>query len=676
MSAAPREAAARTEALREQIRRHDYLYFVKNDPQVSDFEYDRLMAELRKLEAAYPDLITPDSPTQRVGERPLEGFQSVRHAVPMLSIDNTYSEGELREFDQRVRRRLDGRAPEYLVDPKIDGIAVALRYEQGRLAVAATRGDGETGDDITANARAIRSIPLRLSGEDWPALLDVRGEVYWPRTDFEQTNQRREAEGLERFKNPRNATAGTLKQLDSRVVASRALAFCAHGFGLIEPFPPEVRRASQLFERFERWGLRISEHRRRFGDLDALIAFIHVWDQKRFELPFDTDGLVIKVDALCDRDILGVASKSPRWCIAYKYAAEQAGTRLLSVDFQVGKLGTITPVANLEPVELAGTTVRRASLHNFDQVQRLDVRVGDVVTVEKAGEIIPQVVAVDLSRRPDGAAPIVPPASCPECGGEVVRDEGGVYLRCINPTCPAQLVERLRFFCGRDQMDIEGAGEVLVAQLVSAGLAHTVADLFRLHQKRDALLALERMGEKSVDSLLAGIEAARARPVARLLTALNIRHVGATTAELLAGHFGSMPALRAADEVQLQEVEGIGPEVSRSIRQWMDHAANQLLLDELAALGVNQTQPRRARASDALLGKTVVVTGTLQKYTRQQAEALVKEHGGKSAGSVSKKTDYVVAGENAGSKLDKAHQLGIVVLDEAAFERLLAGEAN
>ena len=665
-------AARRVEKLRGEIQQHDQLYFVENAPEISDQHYDGLVRELRALEAEYPHLITPDSPTQRVGERPLEGFAHVRHALPMLSIDNTYSAGELRDFDGRVRKLLGDEKYEYLVDPKIDGVAVSLRYEDGLFVQGATRGDGETGDDITQNLRTLRSVPLRLSGSGWPRVLEVRGEVYWPRPTFDAVNRRREAAGEEPFKNPRNGTAGTLKQLDARLVAERGLVFQAHSFGRMEP-PPNVATHTEMNKLLRTWGIPTSPHARRCRDIEAVIAFVEEWDTRRRSLDYDTDGLVVKIERFDQRERLGMTSKAPRWCMAYKYAAEQAQSRLLSVDFQVGKLGTITPVANLEPVQLAGTTVKRASLHNFDQVRRLDLHVGDTVTVEKAGEIIPQVVAVDASQRPKRAAVVEPPRQCPECGGAVVQDEGGVYLRCINPACPAQVIERLRFFCARDQMDIEGAGIKLIEALVKRKLVHSYADLYRLAARRDELLQLERMGEKSVDNLLAGIEQSKQQPLARLVAALNIRHVGTNTADLLAQHFATMDALLAADEAALQEVEGIGPEVSASLRQWFDSETGRRTIAELKAVGVKMSQPqaRRRGAGGTLAGKTVVVTGTLSKYSRSEAETLIKDHGGKATGSVSKNTDYVVAGESPGSKLDKARALGIPVLSEAEFEGLL-----
>ncbi len=670
-TASQRDVVAEIERLRNEIRRHDYLYYTLARPEISDQEYDRLMRRLAELERRHPELITPDSPTQRVGEQPLEGFEHVRHRVPMLSIDNTYSPAELREFDARVRKLLAGERFDYVIDPKIDGVAVALRYEHGRLTLGATRGDGQVGDDITRNLRTIRAIPLALLGDDWPDVLEVRGEVFWPRSDFEQTNRQRIAAGAEPFKNPRNATAGTLKQLDPRVVAERNLSFVTHGFGEIEPFPPGVRLHTELFARFKRWGLPISPHMHHAADIDEVIAFVERWETQRHQLDYETDGLVIKVNQLDLRRKLGATAKAPRWCIAFKYAAEQAESRIVSVDFQVGKLGTITPVANLEPVELAGTTVRRATLHNFEQVSRLDLHVGDAVIVEKAGEIIPQVIRALPEKRPAGARPIRPPTRCPQCRGPVAQDEGGVYLRCINPACPAQIVERLKFFCGRDQMDIEGAGPKLIEALYQHGLLRSFADLYRLRDHRDELIQIERLGEKSVDNLLAAIEASRQRPLARVLAALGIRHVGANTAELLAEHFGDIDALMAADRDELMQIEGIGPEVADSLVQWFSSDTGKQTIAELRRVGVNLTQPRRRRRTGgALAGKTVVVTGTLQNYSRKAIEQRLKELGARPASSVSRNTDFVLAGENPGSKLAKARQLGVRVITEAEFEEL------
>ncbi len=684
-------AASQVATLREQIRRHDFLYWVENRPEITDPQYDALVRQLKELEDQYPDLVTPDSPTQRVGEEPLPGFPHVQHAEPMLSIDNTYSPEELREFDARVRRGLDDAPFEYVLDPKIDGVSASLRFEDGRLVVGATRGDGLVGDDVTPNIRAIRSVPLQLYGSGWPTLLEVRGEVYCPLSAFAAENELLQARGAEPFKNPRNATAGMLRNRgrDSRRVVNRTLSFQVHGFGKVEPLPAGIRTHTELFRRFREWGLPVSPVMQTLPEIEAVIEWVARWEPERAQLNYATDGVVIKVNRLDQRRRLSVTSRAPRWCIAYKYAAEQARTRILSVDLQVGKSGTITPVANLEPVLLAGTTVRRASLHNFDQVRRLDIHVGDAVTVEKAGEIIPQVVAAHPEQRPPRAAALKPPTRCPECGGEVQQDPGGVYLRCISPECPAQLIERLRFFCGRDQMDIDTLGQVMVTKLVESGLVRTFADLYRLKDRRGEVERLvieqQRKGEgatrtiqvefgaKRTDALLAGIEKSRKQPLARLLAALGIRHVGTNTAELLAEHFGDLDVLAAASPDELQEVEGIGPEVAAALRRWFDSAAGQHTLAELKAVGVQTTQPRRRAARQPLAGQTFVVTGTLERYDRKAIESRIKELGGKVSGSVSKKTDFVLAGESAGSKLEKARGLGVRVISEQEFEKLASG---
>lgn len=670
MSRATREQAGKRIAeLREAINQHDYRYYVLAEPSISDREYDRLLEELRALENQYPELLTPDSPTQRVGGRPLEEFEQVRHAVPMLSIDNTYNEGELREFDARVAKRLGGEAYEYIVDPKIDGVAVSLRYERGRLVLAATRGDGTTGDDVTQNARTIRNIPLKLRGAGAKQeVLEVRGEIYWPTKDFERFNRIREERGEPTFANPRNGTAGTLKQLDPRLVRERRLAFTAHGLGEVRPLPAE--RQSELFALLREWGIPVSPYLKVIRSADEAIAHVHEWDQKRRKLDFATDGLVFKVDRFDQRDLLPNTSRFVGWAIAFKFEAERARTRLLSVRFQVGKLGTITPVANLEPVLLAGTTVKSASLHNFDQIERLGARIGDFVYIEKAGEIIPQVVEVDTSARPDDTKPIKPPARCPACEGETVRDEGGVFLRCVNPSCPAQFKERLRFFCGRDQMDIEGVGPALVEQLVDKGLAKELADLYRLKDRPDRLLGLERMGEKSVDNLLGAIDASKERPLARVLAALNIPQVGVSTAQLLADHFGTMEALQEATPKALMEIPGIGPEMAKSIHRFLTSAQGRKTIAALRDVGVNMKQPKQQSGGpQPFAGMSIVVTGTLAAFSRKEIQDLIGSLGGKAVGSVSKSTSFVVAGEEAGSKLEKARALGIEVIDEAEFRK-------
>ncbi len=858
--------AREIEQLREQIRHHDYLYYVEARPEISDREYDKLFARLKELEAAHPELITPDSPTQRVGDAPMEGFEHVRHAVPMMSIDNTYNEAEVRDFDGRVAKGLEGKPYEYLVDPKVDGVSATLRFEKGRLVLGATRGDGKTGDDITANVRTIRAVPLTLRGKGWPAVLEVRGEVYWPRKAFDRHNERREKEGEEPFANPRNATAGTLKSLDSRAIADRGLSFVAHGNG--EIVGEDFKTAEEMFKTFKSWGIPVSPHQRVCKSIDEVIEFINEWEPKRHKLDYETDGLVVKVNRIDQREILGVTSRYPRWCIAYKYAAEQAESKLLNVDFQVGKLGTITPRAVMEPMQLSGTIVRHATLHNFDQVERLGeghdgLRIGDTVLVEKAGEIIPQVLKITREGKPRGAR-VRPPTKCPVCKGEVVKDEGGVYIRCINPSCDAQIKERLRYFCGRDQMDIEGLGDIWIDRLVDTKLVRTFADLYALDQREQELANLStesEFGTENTEALIADIETAKKlgleslasvaskfqkvpskaripltiravhrlrvsglslesflcaskktidsalgrdhdpdeverikkflyptnesdaarnisalvekavipldaigrttverlvkaglisrpadlfglrdrqaqlatlklprafgsknahavimsiikskkNPLSRVLAALNIRHVGSATAEVIAEKFETMEAIAAAAEAKttplahlnesqvankakrkstrlntedsertlfdadedgdpLQAVEGVGSEVAASIREFFVSESGRRTWEALRDAGVNMREPKRhAVGPQPLAGKTLVVTGTLEKFSRSEIEKRIRELGGKVASSVSKTTDYLVVGQDAGSKLDKARALGVETIQEREF---------
>jgi len=670
--------ALRARELRQEIRRHDRLYYVEASPEISDREYDRLMDELKAIEARRPELAAPDSPTRRVGGEPIDGFQAVEHAQPMLSIDNTYNENEVREFDARVRKALGRDKVAYLADPKIDGVAVSLRYEAGSLAVAATRGDGRRGDDITSNARTIRAIPLRLdaaTGGKIPDVVEVRGEVYWPRSAFAAYNAHRAEQGLEAFANPRNGAAGTLKQLDPKLVAERKLAFLAHGFG--EFSEPIAATAGEAMARLAAWGVPVNRFSVVCRTVDEALAAVADWLTRREEVDYETDGMVVKVDDLALREALGAASKYPRWCIAYKYEAERAETVLRSVDFQVGRLGTITPVAHFDPVQLAGTTVSNASLHNFDQVERLGVRVGDTVVVEKAGEIIPQVVHVLTDRRPADAEPIAPPAECPSCSQATRRDEGGVHLRCLNPECPAQIRERLEFYAGRGQMDIEGLGPAVVDQLVGRGLVQHFADLYSV--TKDQLVGLDRMGEKSARNLLDAIEQSKDRGLERLLAALGVRHVGSRAAEVLSQRFGDMDSLADADVEQLTAVNEIGPVIAESVHAFLHSQAGREVVNRLKAAGVSMKSSRPAAGEAGpggeedkpLAGKTVVVTGTLEFFTRDSVEAAIKAAGGRPTSSVSKKTDFVVEGGNPGSKADKARRLGVETVDEAEFIRRL-----
>ena len=670
LAAMKRDVTRQIETLREEIRRHDYLYYVKNAPQISDREYDRLFERLRALEAEHPELITPDSPTQRVSEQPIEAFESVRHAVPMLSIDNTYSEEELRAFDQRVAKGLGTDDYSYVVELKIDGLAVSLRYENALLALAATRGNGTTGDNVTENVRTIRAVPLRLLGRDVPDVLEVRGEIYMPLAAFVELNRRREEQDQPAFANPRNAAAGSLKLLDARITAERKLAFFAYGLG--EVSRPLAEGHFDSLQVLTEYGLPVNPHVQRAGDINEVIEACRSWQDRRGTLDYAVDGLVVKVDRYHHQRRLGSTGRAPRWCIAYKFAAEQAQTRLVSIDVQVGKTGTLTPVANLEPVHLAGTTVKRASLHNFDEIERLDVRPGDTVVIEKAGEIIPQVIAVLHDLRPKGLEPFSPPERCPACNGPVRKDPDGVAVRCVNAACPAQRLERLKYFVGRGQMDIEGLGPALLEQLVAGGHVEDFADLYRLDA--ETLASLERMGSKSAANVLESIEKSKTQPLWRLIAALGIRHVGAQSAQILAGHFGSIEALMKASPEELEAIDQIGPVMARSIHDYFQNARNVEVIRRILDAGVAPAAPERtAAASRPLEGKTFVVTGTLDYGTRQEVEQTIREHGGHVSSSVSRKTDYLLAGAEPGSKLARARELGVRIIDEKEFRKLIGG---
>ncbi len=667
------------EYLRGQIRHHDRLYYQLARPEISDAQYDALFKQLQTLEAQHPEFITSDSPTQRVGGQPITGFNPVRHDIPMISIDNTYTEADLAAFDHRIRKLLEERPFIYVCEPKIDGVSLSLRYENGILAVAATRGDGNTGDDVTANARTIRNIPLRLelsesagSQIDFPHIIppvvEVRGEVFLSKAQFLAINQQQQQDDAELYANPRNTAAGTLKLLDPRIVAARKLEFFPHGQGVVE---------GVSFASYRQWlawltavGMPMAPQVTVAADIHAVIAIIRQFAQVKKNLPFDTDGVVVKLDDFSQRALLGTTARAPRWCIAYKYQPEQAQTQLARVVFQVGKTGTITPVAEFEPpVFISGTQVYRASLHNFDEIARKDLHLHDQVLVQKAGEVIPYVVGRAPVPRPAHATPIEVPAQCPACQGPVVR-EGG-FVRCINVDCPAQLAQRLRFFGGRNQMDIENLGPAIIDQLVATGQVKSVADLYRL-QLAD-LLTLDRMGKKSASSLLAAIEKSKNAGLERLLSGLGILHVGTRTAAVLARHFPSIDALACASIQQLQAVPDIGPVVGASIHDFLHLRGGLKLLQDLAALGVATTvisAAAAAPATGALAGKTVVVTGTLQHFTRHQIHELIAAHGGVATETVTKKTSLVLAGAEAGSKLEKARKLGIPIIDENALLEL------
>jgi DNA ligase (NAD+) len=661
------------EKLREQIRHHDRKYYVEAAPEITDLQYDKLLRRLQDLEAKHPELVSPDSPTQRVGDAPVGHLNAVDHRVPMLSIDNTYSLQELRAYGHRIAKQLPGEEVGWVVELKIDGVAVSLVYENGLLVQGATRGNGRTGDDITHNARTVLGVPLRLDGHQAPPLLEVRGEIYMTNSDLVTLNQRQLAAGHEAYKNTRNVAAGTIRLLDPRLCAERKLRLFCHGVGACTGLTATTHM--EFLQELREYGLPATPHVEAFPNFEAAVTHCEDLIGRLHELDFEVDGLVLKVNDFAQRQRLGNTSKSPRWVIAYKFEKYEAVTRLNEIRVQVGKTGAITPVAELEPVELAGTTVGRASLHNAEEIERKDVRVGDLVVVEKAGKIIPHIVRVEKHERKENLAKFHFPTHCPECKTELVKDEGGVYIRCPNIECPAQLKERIRHFASRNAMDIEGLGDKLVDQLVSVGLVRGFADLYGL--ALEPLLELERMGKKSAENLLGGIAASRARGLERLLTGLSIRHVGTRVATLLAQHFGSMEKLQAADIETLGDVNEIGPIIAHSVHEFLHEAYGQHVIDELAAAGVSMvavTAPSEAAAaaeSGIFAGKTLVVTGTLTKYKRDEIEAIIAHHGGRAASSVSAKTDYLVAGEKAGSKLDKAQQLGVKVLTEDEFEQLL-----
>jgi DNA ligase (NAD+) len=663
--------------VRAEIERHNFLYYVEAKPEISDLEFDRLMKRLTELEARHPELDSPDSPSHKVGGQPIEGFTTVEHRQPMLSIENVYEEAEVREWDARVRKLLqDDESVEYVVEYKIDGVALSLIYERGHLVQALTRGDGQRGDDITHNARTIRGVPLRLVGNEKhpPALLEVRGEAYISNPDFAHLRAEQEKRGEELFANPRNTAAGALKLLDPKLCAARKVRFFAHSAGAVEGL--DFAQHLGFLHAVAHLGIPPTPRVQSFPDIEQVMNHCHTLLENIHELDFEVDGFVVKVNDFAQRERLGMTSKHPRWCVAYKIEKYEAVTQVEQIEVQVGKTGALTPVAHLKPIEIDRTTVSRASLHNRDEIHRLGVRIGDWVVVEKAGKIIPHVVRVEEHRRDGSEKQFGFPHRCPECGSDVVQDEGGVYIRCQNPSCPAQLRERLRYYASRSAMDIEGVGTKLIEQLVDAGLVTSIADLYRLKDKRDDLLALERMGEKSADNLLAGIEASKSRPLWRLLAGLTIRHVGTRTAQILADQFGTLDEIMWQSIEQLAEVHEIGEIIAEGIHAFFASKVGRELVEELRSLGVHFGEPLPAKSAaksdqGKLAGKTIVVTGTLVQFTREQIEELIHNLGGKPSGSVSKSTDFVVAGEKAGSKLDKARSLGVHVLSEQEFRDLI-----
>lgn len=663
--------------LRDQIRHHDQQYYVLATPEISDLDYDKLLTELKELEAAHPELITADSPTQRIGDEPVPHLTQRPHRVRMLSIENTYNLAELRKYTDRVAKLLEGEPVEWVVELKIDGVAVSIVYEQGQLVQALTRGNGQVGDDITHNVRTVIDVPLSLVGERVPSVLEVRGEIYMANSDLVRLNELRQTRGEEPYANTRNVTAGSIRLLDPRICAERRLRLFCHGVGYVEGLQAENH--IDFLREIGQYGLPPTPHVQAFDKLDDAIEHCDELLAGLHNLDFEVDGLVLKVNRFDQRERLGTTSKSPRWLIAYKVEKYEAATRLENIRVQVGKTGAITPVAMLEPVQLAGTTVSRASLHNADEIKRKDIREGDTVIVEKAGKIIPHVVRVEKHLRKEELPEFSFPTQCPECATTLVKDEGGVYIRCPNLACPAQVKERVRYFASRNAMDVDGLGDKLVDQLVESGLVQGYADLYQLTQQQ--LLGLERMGERSSEKLLAAIETSKTRGLARLLNALSIRHVGVRVAALLAEEFGSLDALLQASVEQLSEVNEIGTIIAQSVHDFLRSELGSQSIAELKQVGVTMTAPLKRKPDGDAEGqrfsdKTFVVTGTLSKWTREEIQELIAAHGGRASSSVSSKTDYLVAGEKAGSKLSKAEKLGVKVLTEEEFAGMLNSEAS
>jgi len=671
MPAVSKDVDKKIAALREKIRHHEHLYYVLDNPEISDADFDKLMQQLKDLESQHPSLVTPDSPTQRVGGKPREGFVKVPHSSPMLSLDNTYNEEELRDWERRVHE-LTGRSDvDYVCELKLDGMSLALSYENGKLARGVTRGDGSVGEDVTLNVRTVRSIPLsipkeRLKKAGIPADFEVRGELLMPTASFKKINEERERQGLPTFANPRNFTAGTVRQLDPNVTAERRMDYFP--YILLQNGRTYFDHHSKTLAALDAAGFKVNPNWKLVHSMDEVWAFIQQWEEKRDSLPYEIDGIVVKVDRTALQDELGFTGKAPRWAIAYKYAARAGITKLEDIRVQVGRTGKLTPVAMLAPVLIGGTTVRNATLHNMDEIERLGVKIGDWVQVERGGDVIPKVAKViDDKDHPRGHKMFHMPETCPVCGTKVVRTEGEVDYRCVNANCPAKLRETILHFASRGVMNIDGMGDALVTQLTERGLVKNVADIYKL-TKAD-LLSLERMGDKSAQNILDEIEASKKLPLERVIYGLGIRMVGERTAQFLAEHFGSMEALEQASVEELQNVDEVGPRIAESIVEFFTIPANRKLLDRLGGAGLVFKGKKKERGTK-LAGKTFVLTGTLTKYTRDEAKKMIEDAGGKVTGSVSKKTDYVVAGADAGSKLDKAKELGVPVIDEKEMEKL------
>jgi DNA ligase (NAD+) len=666
-----KEVEKKIEDLREKIRHHEYLYYVLDQPEISDLDFDKLMRQLKDFEADHPELLTPDSPTQRVGGKPREGFVKVRHSSPMLSLDNTYSEEELRAWERRVHELSGRKDVEYVCELKLDGMSLSLGYDDGRLVRGITRGDGSVGEDVTLNVRTVRSVPLSIPKEKLkksgiPPNFEVRGELLMPTAAFKKLNQERERAGLATFANPRNFTAGTVRQLDATITAQRPLDF--FGYQLLQNGRTYFDRHCKTLEALDAAGFKVNKARKLVHSIDEVWDFIQQWEPKREELPYEIDGIVVKVDRTALQDELGFTGKAPRWAIAYKYAARAGITKLENVRWQVGRTGKLTPVAELAPVPIGGTTVRHATLHNMDEIGRLGVKIGDYLQVERGGDVIPKVAKViDDNDHPRGTQEIEAPEKCPVCGTKVVRTEGEVDYRCVNANCPAKLLGTILHFASRGVMNIDGMGEALVTQLTERGLVKNVADIYKL--TKSDLLSLERFADKSAQNILDEIENSKKLPLERVIYGLGIRMVGERTAQFLAEHFGSMEALANASVEELQNVGEVGPKIADSIAEFFSNSANRKLVERLGEAGLAFKGEKKERGTK-LAGKTFVLTGTLAKYTRDEAKKMIEDAGGKVTGSVSKTTDYVVAGTDAGSKLDKAKELGVAVIDEKEMEKL------
>ena len=661
-------AAKRIQELRETIEDANYQYHVLDNPQISDAEYDALFRELVDLEAGHPDLVTPDSPTQRVGSIASERFPAYEHARPMLSLSNAFDADELRSFDARVRK-LAGSDVDYVAELKIDGLAVSLQYDRGMLQRGGTRGDGRIGEEVTPNLRTVNAIPLRLRDKNAPTFLEARGEVYLRKSDFEKLNANRERAGVPPFANPRNAASGAVRQLDPKLTAERKLSFFAYGIGNID----EVRQVQTQFEALEflkRIGFAVNPYVTRCDDIEAVIAFCSDWETRRDSLDYEIDGVVVKVNPLAMQTKLGSVGKDPRWATAYKFKAREARTKLLDIVITVGRTGTLNPNAVLSPVPIGGVTVRNATLHNEEYIHSNDIRIGDTVVVMRAGDVIPRVVGPVLSERKGKLRVFRMPQRCPVCGADADRPEGEAMSRCTNAACPAQVLERVKHFVSRGAMDIEGIGDVMATQLTELRLVKDIADIYALTSEK--LEKVPRTGEKTIANLLRNIEESKSRGLVRLLTGLGIRFVGSQTAQILADDFGSIEALEEATVDALKSSEGVGPEVASSVHLFFAQRANREMIERLRGAGVQMTAPRRRRSqTGALAGKTLVLTGTLSGMTREEAAELIAQAGGKVSGSVSKKTDYVVVGDEPGSKYSKAQQLGVAILDEAGLDKLL-----